>query len=120
MLAYNEMYDLLRIFFDSRVSLRVGDHNTQTSIDCSSYGCIEPFQRYNVEHLIVHQDFNTDPKIYNIHDIALIRTDRPIVYSDTVAPVCLPDALPSLSPLRAGMKLTVAGWGHNGTGKNMN
>ncbi|XP_005185364.2 serine protease 7 [Musca domestica] len=99
------------------VSVRVGDHNTQTQIDCNNFGCIDPFQRLNVERIIVHKNFNTNPKIYNIHDIALIRTDRPIIYTDTVAPVCLPNVLPNIPQLRNGMKLSVAGWGHNGTVK---
>ncbi|XP_013105116.2 serine protease 7 [Stomoxys calcitrans] len=99
------------------VSIRIGDHNTQTPVDCNNHGCIAPFQRLNVERIMVHPEFNSDPSIYNINDIALVRTDRSIVYSETVAPVCLPDALPSLGPLRSGIKLTVAGWGHNGTAK---
>ncbi|XP_061401322.1 serine protease 7-like [Musca vetustissima] len=99
------------------VSLRAGDHNTQSQIDCNNFGCIDPYQRFNVERIIVHKDFNKNSKIYNINDIALIRTDRPIIYTDTVAPVCLPNAVPNLPQLRNGMKLSVAGWGHNGTGK---
>ncbi|XP_073817192.1 serine protease 7-like [Musca autumnalis] len=99
------------------VSLRVGDHNTRTPIDCNNFGCIDPYQRFNIERITVHKEYNTDPNIYNIHDIALIRTDKPIVYSDTVAPVCLPNVSSNVPKLRSGMKLSVAGWGHNGSVK---
>ena len=37
-------------------------------------------------------------------------------FSDSIQPVCLPD-VDSEFQLLEGMKLTAAGWGHNGTGK---
>lgn len=99
-----------------RVSLRIGDHNTQSSLDCNSGGCLAPPQELGIESVIVHEEYSKSNGrgIYNHNDIALIRTNRKMVFSDSVQPICLPDI--DMKPLKAGQKLTVAGWGHNGTG----
>uniref|UniRef100_A0A1A9WB40 CLIP domain-containing serine protease n=1 Tax=Glossina brevipalpis TaxID=37001 RepID=A0A1A9WB40_9MUSC len=103
------------------VSLRIGDHYTQSFLDCDASRCIDPFQRLEIESYHVHENFQniTSDGIRNLNDIALIRTTRDIRFKDSVQPVCLPDA-ELLSPLKAGMLLTVAGWGHNGTVKYTN
>uniref|UniRef100_A0A1B0BEZ4 Uncharacterized protein n=1 Tax=Glossina palpalis gambiensis TaxID=67801 RepID=A0A1B0BEZ4_9MUSC len=75
----------------------------------------------NLEYKTLHENFQsiTSDGIRNYNDIALIRTSRDIPFKDSIQPVCLPD-VDLLSPLRAGMSLTVAGWGHNGTVKYTN
>ncbi|KAM7364429.1 serine protease 7-like [Cochliomyia hominivorax] len=99
------------------VSVRVGDHNTQSSVDCDGSGCLDAYQRLNVERVVVHGGFGSYNGYHNYHDIALIRTDRNMQYSVSVAPICLPHVVPQTPQLRAGLKLSVAGWGHTGTAK---
>uniref|UniRef100_A0A1B0G1F4 Uncharacterized protein n=1 Tax=Glossina morsitans morsitans TaxID=37546 RepID=A0A1B0G1F4_GLOMM len=103
------------------VSLRVGDHYTQSYTDCNQFHCIDPFQRLGIEKYKVHENFQSisSDGIRNYNDIALIRTSRDIPFKDSIQPVCLPD-VDLLSPLKAGMSLTIAGWGHNGTVKYTN
>lgn len=95
--------------------MRVGDHNTQIPVDCNDSGCLDAYQRMGVEKVIVHTDYGSYNGYNNINDIALIRTDRNIEYSVSVAPICLPDVVPQMPQLKAGLKLSVAGWGHTGT-----
>lgn len=56
-------------------------------------------------------------KIFN--DIALVKTTKDIVYSNSVAPICLPLVMPVLEPPKNGSRLTVAGWGSSRTGKGI-
>ncbi|XP_046805552.1 serine protease 7-like [Lucilia cuprina] len=99
------------------VSVRVGDHNTQTPVDCNNFGCLDDFQRMSIEKIIVHSNYGSYNGYHNYNDIALIRTDRNIQYSISVAPICLPNAVPQVPQLRSGIKLSVAGWGHTGTAR---
>ncbi|XP_073817188.1 phenoloxidase-activating factor 1-like [Musca autumnalis] len=93
-------------------SIRAGDHNLETEKDCDADDyCIDPFQRILVEKTWVHEDFFVTKrrKIYN--DVALVKTQKDIIYSNSVAPVCLPLVMPGLPPPKNGTRLTVAGWG---------
>lgn len=106
------------LIFHFRVSVRLGDHNTDTDIDCnSSIGCLDPYQRIGIESVIVHENFgdNKNLGILQHNDIALIRLNRKVIFSDSIQPACLPDVEEEVQLLE-GMKLTAAGWGHNGTG----
>lgn len=100
-----------------RESLRVGDHNTAMARDCDDLGCIDPYERFGVVERVVHEAYRQTKKGRIFNDIALLKTDRNIKYSFSVAPICLPNVLESLPPLVTGARLTVAGWGNNGTGK---
>ncbi|XP_037942639.1 serine protease 7-like [Teleopsis dalmanni] len=101
------------------VSIRLGDHNIKTHIDCSNSSCIPPFERVGIESIVVHEQYGSDQhlRIHNHHDIALIRVDRVINFTDSIQPVCLPYIEVDNVPLQHGMKLVTAGWGHNGTVK---
>lgn len=96
----------------------VGDHNTATNIDCNSENlCLQPAQRFGIESITAHEGFNLGKEqgIDQHNDIALIRLDRNVNFTDALQPVCLP-SMDSTAELRNGNILTVAGWGHNGTG----
>uniref|UniRef100_A0A1I8PAU9 Peptidase S1 domain-containing protein n=1 Tax=Stomoxys calcitrans TaxID=35570 RepID=A0A1I8PAU9_STOCA len=98
------------------VSVRVGDHNIDTAKDCNEYVCIDPPQYLGIEKVIAHENYRkVMGKRGSVNDIALLRVDRDIEYSKSVAPVCLPSVVPTLKPLEPGMKLTAAGWGHIGS-----
>ncbi|XP_061401370.1 serine protease 7-like [Musca vetustissima] len=91
------------------ISVRVGEHDIRTDLDCEGNICVDPYQRFKIERYIVHPDYYVDGhnRIYN--DIALVQLNNDIVYSKSIAPIGLPEKnLPSLIP---GQKLTVGGWG---------
>ncbi|XP_058984377.1 serine protease 7-like [Musca domestica] len=97
-------------------SLRAGDHNVQTFKDCDKDGyCIDPYQRLFIEQTWVHEDFYVTKKRKIFNDIALVKTTKDIVYSNSVAPICLPLVMPGLEPPKNGSRLTVAGWGSSRT-----
>lgn len=61
-----------------RSTVRLGEHNVLTDIDCEAGVCADPPQDFNPKLVIVHQDYGNPP--YK-HDIALIRLDRPAVFN---------------------------------------
>ncbi|XP_054159993.1 brain-specific serine protease 4-like [Oppia nitens] len=63
---------------------------------------------YKIDKLITHERFNLDKMLNS--DIALIKTNRPIEYSNLVKPACLPN-VSYVEPRTK--KLIVAGWGFN-------
>lgn len=64
----------------------------------------------NVIETICKNCFRFDLKTYD-NDIALLKLRRPIIYSDQVSPVCLPEQNNDVTP---GTVCTVTGWGNPG------
>ncbi|KAG7205829.1 hypothetical protein KM043_007770 [Ampulex compressa] len=60
-------------------------------------------QVLKLDHVSLHPDYVDNGFI---NDIALLRLETPVVFSDYVRPVCLPQAEP-----RSGTMCTVTGWG---------
>ncbi|KAK6192044.1 hypothetical protein SNE40_003591 [Patella caerulea] len=65
-------------------------------------------QKIKVFEILVHPDHNF---IYHA-DIALLRLQKPIVFTDNIRPLCLPTRLHSWSP---SLPCYIAGWGVNHT-----
>uniref|UniRef100_A0A2M4AL94 CLIP domain-containing serine protease n=2 Tax=Anopheles triannulatus TaxID=58253 RepID=A0A2M4AL94_9DIPT len=97
------------------VSVRLGEHNTATEVDCNPDFCADPVQDFGFERLIVHELYEKNGKTQH-HDIALIRLDRDVTMGTYVSPVCLPpeDFVPSDST----SNITVVGFGHTGRRKH--
>ncbi|XP_070584131.1 transmembrane protease serine 9-like [Erythrolamprus reginae] len=60
-----------------------------------------------IEQVIKHPDFNEEEGSQG--DIALIKLNGPVSYSQTVRPICLPDSSVNFPQ---GMTCTVTGWGN--------
>ncbi|KAF2897814.1 hypothetical protein ILUMI_08358 [Ignelater luminosus] len=75
-------------------SVRLGEYNTNSTLDCVSYSdyeeCSESVIKVAVEETILHPDYKLDIKGISFN-IALIRLGNRISYSDYVRPICLPD-----------------------------
>lgn len=68
--------------------------------------------RYDFSDILIHPNF-TALQFYDTSDVAIMKTDRPIIFSDKVRPICL--------PLARGItyeyeKATIAGWGRMWSG----
>lgn len=63
-------------------------------------------QERQLKKIISHPSFNDFTYDY---DIALLELERPVEYSATVRPICLPDTSHSFP---AGKAIWVTGWGH--------
>lgn len=61
---------------------------------------------YPIEKVIMHPHW-TAYENYDIQDMAIYQTSRPIQFSDKVVPICLPTSPKDYS----GMKVMTAGWG---------
>ncbi|KAF5289870.1 hypothetical protein FQR65_LT02004 [Abscondita terminalis] len=88
------------------VSVRLGEHNLETEQDCQEY-CADPPINVPVQELIPHEKYDVN-SIHRYHDIALLRLQRKIDYTDYIFPVCLPL---NLNIDYTGLNMTVAGWG---------
>lgn len=68
-------------------------------------------QRLNVAQIIMHESYNKPSELNN--DIALLKLDGTLSYTEAVQPVCLPNEKASV-----GDECTVSGWGdqQNGAG----
>lgn len=64
-----------------RSSVRLGEYDLSTEIDCYNGDCIEdkPVD-IKVEKLILHENY-TSGSLSNANDIALIRLSRPVTYT---------------------------------------
>ncbi|KAG5894889.1 hypothetical protein JTB14_030594 [Gonioctena quinquepunctata] len=100
------------------VSVRLGEHNTDTDIDCIHNGyvnmCAPPPLNVPVEESIAHEDYDAYDA-NQFHDIGLLRLARNVNFTAYVKPVCLPKTQFDQSKTFKGEKLTVAGWGKTET-----
>lgn len=95
--------------------VRLGEWDTSKDEDCVIYGndkkdCTDPVQDIAIEHSFPHQGYDPHSRT-QLHDIALLRLDRNVQFTDFISPICLPlsDKLRNLNS--DGNVYTVSGWG---------
>ncbi|XP_062870655.1 coagulation factor XI-like isoform X2 [Trichomycterus rosablanca] len=84
---------------------------TQLSVRTGLTKLSEKGTGYELENIIIHPQYNENSLI---NDIALLKTNKPITFSDYVRPVCLMEA--KNEPSFLGKKCTVTGWGRLSSG----
>lgn len=84
----------------ANLALLVGDHNITTGSD-TTYAAL-----YLLASIKVHESYS---KTTNLNDIAIVRTQKQIIFSSGVSPVCLPFKYYGASFV--GIALEAAGWG---------
>ncbi|XP_049530778.1 CLIP domain-containing serine protease B9-like [Anopheles darlingi] len=98
------------------VGVRLGEYNTDSEIDCvqeeDEQICADPPIDTGIEKVLPHPQYD-EPSHSN--DIALVRLDKTIVFSDFVQPVCLP--LSDFRPSRTDDVNFVTGFGRTLKGK---
>ncbi|KAF2881994.1 hypothetical protein ILUMI_24175 [Ignelater luminosus] len=104
------------------VSVRLGEHNTKTEQDCDDDTpgleyCSDPPIDVDVEEITSYETF-TLKKVYG--DVALIRLNQVVNYTDFIKPVCLPISSELQNKSFLGETVTVAGWGKTQTTIRMN
>lgn len=96
------------------VSVRLGEHNTNTNPDCTGSGdskfCTPSHIDIPVEEGIIHEGYDPDNS-NQYHDIGLLRLSKDVQFTDSVKPICLPTTSFIQNINLAGRKLVVAGWG---------
>ncbi|XP_049960411.1 CLIP domain-containing serine protease HP8-like [Schistocerca serialis cubense] len=96
------------------VSVRLGEWDQRTDVDCDGDFCVPPAQDFGIEQSIPHPEYT--PKLSN--DIALLRLDRDAPYSPFITPICLPVAPEMKQATFVGKNLVVSGWGDTRDGYN--
>ncbi|KAF5298247.1 hypothetical protein FQR65_LT09758 [Abscondita terminalis] len=98
------------------VSVVFGEYDTRNESDCLNMlgirSCADPPLIAPVDSIIIHPNWNNKPPATIDHDIALVRLNNVIKFTQYIRPICLPMA--SLL-LKDGERLTVAGWGQTET-----
>ncbi|KAJ8982918.1 hypothetical protein NQ317_004574 [Molorchus minor] len=96
------------------VSVRLGEHNTDTDTDCETLAsttvCSSPPENILVEERIAHDQYVPDDA-NQYHDIAILRLARDVKFTEYVRPICLPRSRNERSQNLTGKAVTVAGWG---------
>lgn len=96
----------------SLVSVRLGEWDTRSQVDCLQGVCSEPPQDIPVESTTVHPGYSSSSRDQK-DDLALVRLSREVTFSDWIKPICLP-LISSSVPRKnhvGGPDLFVAGWG---------
>ncbi|KAJ8681741.1 hypothetical protein QAD02_017533 [Eretmocerus hayati] len=91
------------------VLVRLGEHDDETNPDCRETVCNLPHEDYFVEDINVHRKF--DP-VHLYNDLALVRVNRTIIFTDFIRPICMPTAYLSTDNGELN-KVAFSGWGAN-------
>ncbi|XP_017057003.1 melanization protease 1 [Drosophila ficusphila] len=99
--------------------VRLGEWDTSTNPDCTTAkngqrDCNEPYVDCPVVERIPHPQYPGNSRD-QLHDIALLRLQYAVDYSDFISPVCLPTLPSQRDDIFLGRKLEVAGWGRTET-----
>ncbi|XP_055543530.1 CLIP domain-containing serine protease B4-like [Wyeomyia smithii] len=97
------------------VGVRLGEYDlSNDGQDCNEGVCADVPVDVSIDKIIVHKDYDKRVKAqYN--DIALIRFDRDVLFSNYIQPICLPvDESERLSNI-VGTRAVAAGWGRTKT-----
>ncbi|XP_056631776.1 CLIP domain-containing serine protease HP8-like [Diorhabda sublineata] len=89
----------------------LGEYDTKTDPDCTAGPnsvCADAIKVYNAAQIIKHYNFDKTNGLLN--DIALIKLDREVEFSDYIKPICLPRTNFVLNQ-NGRETVTVAGWG---------
>ncbi|KAH8283697.1 hypothetical protein KR018_012533 [Drosophila ironensis] len=92
-------------------TVRVGEYDTRSDIDCNESFCMPPFEDYNIIYAVKHKNF-TPHTLSN--DIALLKVDRPIRFGANIQPICLPLNAGYVPDIR---RYTAFGWGKTAHGQ---
>ncbi|KAJ8974778.1 hypothetical protein NQ317_002492 [Molorchus minor] len=91
----------------------LGEYDTRNETDCiyMEFGkdCADPSKTYGIEKIIPHRSYNDST---TKHDIALIRLNQEVMFTNYISPICLPTKSPSLN---GNETFVIAGWGRTDT-----
>lgn len=92
-----------------RFSVRLGEHDVNTEIDCDFKIYCAPLPiDIEIKKKIVHEHYNADDML---SDIALLRLKHKVNQTDFIKPICLPLSSELRNNTFEGVRATVAGWG---------
>ncbi|XP_034652164.1 serine protease grass-like [Drosophila subobscura] len=94
------------------VAVRLGEHNITSEQDCrivnSEVRCQPPHVDVGIEKVIRHEGYS---KYTQNNDIALIKLSREVLFTDHIAPICLPLYAELQKSIQEMPVMRVTGWG---------
>lgn len=103
--------------------VRLGEYDITNDTDCiqewnGQLDCTDPPVDYPIERIIPHPLYNpTNPSKH--HDLAILKLNQSVKYSDFVQPICLPTKAFN-NGLVPGWPQVVCGWGKTDLCKSSN
>lgn len=91
--------------------IRLGEWNFQTELDCDYEDyCNGPILELGFEKIVSHADYN---KKTLLNDIAMVKLNRSIEFTEAISPVCLPLSEELRNIKIENTRFTVVGWRNN-------
>lgn len=90
--------------------MRLGEWDQQTNPDCEDGYCADPYVDVPVVERIPHENYQPTSKAQE-NDIALLRLERPVTFTNWIKPICLPISPNVRNHNHQDTTFTVAGWG---------
>ncbi|XP_046679805.1 phenoloxidase-activating factor 3-like [Homalodisca vitripennis] len=106
-------------FLRNKTNVILGEHALSHVSYCHSHRCASPPVTATADRLYVHPEYtkvNPVTGVYSDNDIALIRLEHPITFTDNIRPICLPTAYGQYLQQFAEKTYTAAGWGRTTPG----
>ncbi|XP_036324778.1 serine protease easter-like [Rhagoletis pomonella] len=96
-------------------SVRLGEWDLRTNPDCEidvrgKESCAPPFIELGIERAISHPKYVSSSN-EQFYDVALLRLEESVSYSDFIRPICLPVAQELCDSMFVNSTMEVAGWG---------
>lgn len=91
------------------IGVRLGEWDQQSNPDCESEYCAEPCIDIPVTERILHENYQ--PTRAHENDIALLRLERSVTFTNWIKPICLPIYTNVRNHIYESAAFTVAGWG---------
>ncbi|XP_046805717.1 serine protease easter-like [Lucilia cuprina] len=103
-------------------NIRLGEWDLSSNPDCiktltGKTKCADPYLNVGIEEIIIHSNYSA-AKYRN--DIALIRLDRYIKFTDYISPVCLPVQTKMRVRIFKNIIMQVVGWDNSKTNDEVN
>lgn len=96
-------------------SVRLGEWDIRTNPDCEvdingKKSCAPPFIELGIEKAIAHPNYISSSN-EQYYDIALLRLEQSVTYTDFIRPICLPASTEFCNSMFVNSTMEVAGWG---------
>lgn len=96
-------------------SVRLGEWDIRTNPDCEvdingKKSCAPPFIELGIEKAISHPNYISSSS-EQFYDIALLRLEQTVTYTDFIRPICLPASTELCGSMFVNATMEVAGWG---------
>ena len=94
--------------------MRLGEWDLSNDNDCDDGECSDPVLNIPIIERIPHEDYDPNSKAL-VNDIALLRLEKSITFTDYIKPICLPISTNLTGISYDSRTMIVAGWGRVST-----